>query len=262
MASTVPLPWRTNILGIFGDCRVLFASVLCPALAYYATSEQFEEPPAGVVESCIGGYCLCCGWMLRERMRRKYGLDGSAAGDFLAHLLCHCVALARIWREAEAQAQIEAHKPSYTGQMHHQTPSLPRPPQTSIPHPPQTMVYPPGGQQMYMQPTLPPGKTSPREVCRSRCHIMFCVAVQPMTYVDQYGTQQVFVRPGQVMMPPIAPVQPQQQPMFNMGDTVDTNLSEFDSKNEPMVGREDTASLKRDNSMDPPPSNTDPDPWE
>ena len=259
MASTVPLPWRTNILGIFGDCRVLFASILCPALAYYATSEQFEEPPAGVVESCIGGYCLCCGWMLRERMRRKYGLDGSATGDFLAHLSCHCVALARIWREAEAQAQIEAQKPSYAGQM--LAPQTIRPPQQpSVSPPPHAIVYPSGGQQMYMQPSLPAGKAD--AITRKQMSHRFCVGVQPMTYVDRYGTQQVFVRPGQMMMPPVATVQPQQQPVFNMGDTVDTNLSEFDSKNEPMVSRDDTSSLKRANSMDPPPSNTDPDPWE
>lgn len=127
-----PSPWKTNVMGVLGDCRVLFASVLCPALAYYTTSEQFESPPASVTESCIGGYCLCCGFLLRSRLREKYNLDGSILGDFLAHMMCHCVALARIWREAEFQADAV--------KCNRMQPSLPPP--TPIPAPPMQAIQP------------------------------------------------------------------------------------------------------------------------
>lgn len=107
MAQTIPSEWRTNFFGVFGDSRVLCASILCPALSYYASSELFENPPAGVVESCVGGYCICFGFMIRSRLRYKYNLDGSILGDFLAHCCCQCLALARVWREAEFQVRAE-----------------------------------------------------------------------------------------------------------------------------------------------------------
>lgn len=143
-------------MGILGDCRVLFASILCPALSYYATSELFESPPAGVVESCIGGYCLCCGFILRTRLREKYNLDGSFLGDFVAHCCCHCVALARIWREAEMQMEAEK---QYQQQHPPQQNIMQLPPQQNVMQVPmqplqQQYLMHPSGRQPFIHPGM------------------------------------------------------------------------------------------------------------
>eukprot|EP00210_Caulerpa_lentillifera_P003035 g2897.t1 len=99
--------WKTNALGTCGDLSYCMSSVCCPAFAYYSISELFEVPPAGLAESCAGGYCLCFGFLIRSRLRNQYNLKGSILFDFLSHLSCHCLALARIWREAKFQKQCQ-----------------------------------------------------------------------------------------------------------------------------------------------------------
>ena len=153
LQSPLPLPWKTNVMGLLGECRVLLVSIMCPPVAYYVTSEAFEKPPAGILEACIGGYCLCCGFLLRTRLRDKYNLDGSVLGDLLTHCFCHCVALARIWREAEVQAEAEA----YHRQQHQQPqlhpgsgPNVQIPPIMSPSLPPQLSI--PQSQQQMSQP--------------------------------------------------------------------------------------------------------------
>lgn len=58
--------------------------------------------PAGVCESLIGGYCCWIGYKLRTRLRETRDLRGSRCTDCCAHCMCHCVALARVWQEAQA----------------------------------------------------------------------------------------------------------------------------------------------------------------
>lgn len=243
MAATVPYPWKTNIMGILGDCRVLFASVLCPALSYYATSELFESPPAGVIESCIGGYCLCCGFYLRTKLRQKYNLDGSLLGDFIAHLCCHCVAMARIWREAEIQLEAGKQQPQ-------QMQPLQPPQQNVVQLPPQQMQPMQPMQQPFVvqspapQQFIHPGLQQIQPIHQVR-------PIQPIGFVDPYQQRPIFMPQQAIMV--------QQQPDHQ--NTVDTNLSsDFDSRNDDLLGRE-TASYSRNDSIDPPPSNTDPDPW-
>ena len=105
MAASVPLPWKTTLFGTLLDYDMLLTTIVCPALAYYSTSKHFQTSPAGCLESIVGGYCPCYGWTLRRRLRQKYDLDGSILEDILVHLCCHCVALTRIWEEAESQAK-------------------------------------------------------------------------------------------------------------------------------------------------------------
>ena len=105
MAASVPLPWKTTLFMTLLDYRMLFTAVVCPALAYNSTAQYFQNPSAGCLESMVGGYCPCYGWTLRTRLRKKYGLYGSILGDILSHLCCHCLAIARIWKEAESQTE-------------------------------------------------------------------------------------------------------------------------------------------------------------
>lgn len=52
-----------------------------------------------------------------------------------------------------------------------------------------------------------------------------------------------------------------QQVVYGQPNTIDTNLSEYDSRMGVQPGRNDTGSISRHDSWDPPPSNNDPDPW-
>lgn len=197
--------WRTNAFAVCGKFDYCIPALFCPAFAYYSISELFEVPPAGLAESCAGGYCLCFGFLIRTRLRNRYNLDGSFLGDFLAHLLCHCIALARIWREADIQTRTEN--------------------KTNIPSP---------------QPTPPPLQLFPL----SPQHGM---PLKPQPYLPiggGGGGGLGFYDPPAVARPMIR---------HDRDRTVDTSLSGFDP---------DAGSYQREDSLDPPPSNTDTNPWD
>ena len=101
------LPWKTTLSGILQDYSTLLVTTLCPALAYRSASKNLEDSPAGCLESTAGGYCPCYGWTLRTQLRKKYNLEGSILKDIAAHLCCHCVALARVWRESEMRIETQ-----------------------------------------------------------------------------------------------------------------------------------------------------------
>lgn len=196
-------PWKTNAFGVFGKFDYCIPSLFCPSFAYYSISELFEVPPASLAESCAGGYCLCFGFLIRTRLRNRYNLDGSILGDFLAHLFCHCIALARIWREAEIQTRTENKS------------NIPSP----QPSPPPLQMFPINaehGMPLKPQPYLPIG---------GGCGLGF---------YDAPNVARPMIR-------------------HNRGRTVDTSLSGFD---------QDGSSHQREDSMDPPPSNTDTNPWD
>lgn len=73
-----------------------------------------------------------------------------------------------------------------------------------------------------------------------------------MNYVDPYQQHQIYMPQQAIMV---------QRPL-DQQYTVDTNLSsDFDSRHDGMTGRETATSYNRNDSIERPPSNNDPDPW-
>eukprot|EP00210_Caulerpa_lentillifera_P004324 g4127.t1 len=229
MSGSSPTPWQTNVLGVLGECNYCIPSVFCPAFAYYSISELFEVPPAGVIESCAGGYCICFGFLIRSRLRNRYNLDGSFIGDLLAHTACHCVALARIWREAKLQVIAEEKR-----QQQQQ----------------QELVQQQQQQQQFQNVQLqsPP--------FQSFAPYSAPGLIQPQPYMPIAGNT---IGLGFYSAPPPIPVQPGLDALHhNQGNSVDTSFSAFEDNQ----GVTEASSFRREDSLDPPPSNTDTNPWD
>lgn len=76
--------------------------------------------------------------------------------------------------------------------------------------------------------------------------------MQPIGFVNPYQQRPIYM-PQQAI---VVQQQPEQQ------NTIDTNLSsDFESSNHGLTGQETVHSYNRNDSIDPPPSNNDPDPW-
>lgn len=99
-------PWKTSMLTLCLEPTTCIGALLCPCIAYYNASRQFEEVPADTCEACCGGICCCCGFDLRSRLRSKYNLKGHDISDFCIHCWCHCCGIAQILREAKVQNKL------------------------------------------------------------------------------------------------------------------------------------------------------------
>ena len=92
------------------------------------------------------------------------------------------------------------------------------------------------------------------------------LGLQQIGYGHPYQQSPMYMPMPQpaVMMRPIGTVLGEGAGLIpaDQRNTIDTNLSsDFESRNDALGLRQDTGSCVRHNSMDPPPSNTDPDPW-
>eukprot|EP01117_Protostelium_nocturnum_P001189 TRINITY_DN1150_c0_g1_i1.p1 TRINITY_DN1150_c0_g1~~TRINITY_DN1150_c0_g1_i1.p1 ORF type:complete len:122 (+),score=29.26 TRINITY_DN1150_c0_g1_i1:106-471(+) len=67
-------------------CCTTFFCLPCQ-LAYNHGAVEGRE--CSIFDCCVAScFPLCCGCVVRSKIREKYGVDGSAVGDFCAHFCC------------------------------------------------------------------------------------------------------------------------------------------------------------------------------
>ncbi|GMH39170.1 hypothetical protein BSKO_07068 [Bryopsis sp. KO-2023] len=162
-----PTPWKTTCLGLLGRPKYLVSSLCCPPIAFYSATEAIDpDNPADVCSSLCGGYICCYGYIVRRKLRKAFGLDGSDPGDLCVHCCCHCLALAHVWQEAEAWKEANLNQPPRPIYNTHDAAARPEP---VIPYDPRMLLYPagPGGMrgdhQVHTRPP-PTEQIAPRPV--------------------------------------------------------------------------------------------------
>ena len=88
--ALAPAPTGTDVLLDDADAIAAIQNTHKNALLY-------AVPLAMVLVGIVG-------MLRRTRLRQRYGIGGSAAGDFLAHAMCWCCSIARETREIRRQA--------------------------------------------------------------------------------------------------------------------------------------------------------------
>ena len=219
------LSWKTTLSGVLQECSTLLVTTLCPALAYRSASKNIEDPPAGCLESVAGGYCPCYGWTLRTRLRQKYDLDGSILKDTAAHLCCHCVALARVWRESEMRIETQNRPAS---QVSRTVSNAAQPPVQSIVPPVQRFVAHADGQIGFPSPLGEPSKE------RESTRVLHCLGVQAET--SFIPNLQLIAEPStRSVIPPTMIIQQAENSLRITAETQSVPL--FNSSSLPAVGQ-------------------------
>jgi len=110
--------WINPLWSCFTPTETCFFAWCLPCFLFGKTSARLDNPSLpnfSYFNTMCGAYCclLCTGGSFvlqtldRAKLRRKYGMDGSTAKDFVVSFCCPCCALVQMDKEAMQRAEMQ-----------------------------------------------------------------------------------------------------------------------------------------------------------